>query len=107
MGFDFCKYSNWLLPAISLTLCITLLLIGVFGWNINTTERNMFKFTGAIFGGVFASSFSNYIQTICIERHQENLINNLAVKKLQELLATKKEAAEISENAINESNNLT
>ena len=74
-----------LLPAISLLVVVVIIII-LFSTGY---KADMPTLIASIFIGIFASSFSNYVQTQTLEKYQSDIISKMTISDIKEVLEDK------------------
>ena len=58
-------------------------------YKTKTRTHSLLVILAGVFTGIFGSSFSNYIQTIELERKQQNIINQMPIEDILKILDKK------------------
>jgi len=77
------------LPLVSILLAISIIFIAVTKYKRNTTQYSLLLLASGVFSGIFASSFSNYIQTIELERTQKQIVDQMTIGQISSILEKK------------------
>ena len=85
------------IPIFAFTAFVLTLTIAYANYDINSVTFHKLATVAGVFAGVFASSISNYIQSIEIENNQAKIIATMPIGKILTILQDKKKLEETAQ----------
>lgn len=77
------------LPIVSGSLALFTVVLAFTRYKSDPTKRSLLLITAGVFTNIFGSSFSNYIQTIELEKKQSEIVNQMPVGEILKILEKK------------------